>query len=69
VPVLAGRGPVAGPGGQDLFIDAGGRPAVVYAAWERGRVGYGRGVRSMRFDAVIAAGGSLVVAGPTVRHG
>jgi len=44
-PLLHSRGRIAGPGGEDAFVDHRGKLRMVYAAWVKGRAGntlYGR---------------------------
>ena len=43
----SGRG-VAGPGGQEFFVDADGVLRMAYHGWQPGAVGYPRGARSLR---------------------
>lgn len=67
-PLLAWKGEVAGPGGQQIFVDDAGQMWLAYHAWTTGLVGYtgdpGHG-RSFRVDPLIMESGILRVDGPT----
>ena len=61
-PWLAAGGPAAGPGGQELFTDAGDVLRMAYHAWTPGTVGYGvGGARSLRISRVEFPHGRPVV--------
>ena len=47
---------VAGPGGQEWFVDRSGQLCMAYHAWTPGRVGYPNGARSLHVASVSIAG-------------
>lgn len=53
---------VAGPGGQEWFVDRAGQLRMAYHGWTPGRVGYPAGARSLRL-ATVTISGSVPVAG------
>lgn len=54
-----------GPGGQEFFFDASGRPWMAYHAWGA-VVGYGDGgKRSLRLDPIERQEVAVVLRGPT----
>jgi beta-xylosidase len=59
-PWFASDGSVAGPGGQEWFIDSAGALRMVYHGWQPGRVGYPAGTRSMRLAWVTFYGGAAI---------
>jgi beta-xylosidase len=60
-PVLASQGPLAGPGGGELFTDAAGGLRLAYHAWTAGAVGYPHGARSLHLARVTVAGAQPAV--------
>jgi len=51
-PWFASDAEVAGPGGQECFVDRSGRLRMAYHGWTPGRVGYPDGARSMRLATI-----------------
>lgn len=51
-PWLGSDDNVAGPGGQEFFLDAGGGLRMAFHGWQPDAVGYPQGVRSLRMVAV-----------------
>jgi beta-xylosidase len=47
-PWFASDADVAGPGGQEFFVDHGGALRIAYHGWQPGQVGYPAGVRTLR---------------------
>jgi beta-xylosidase len=65
-PLFAGRGDVAGPGGQEFFRDVKGNLWMAYHAWDARFVGYAKlGRRSLRIDRVTFVGDTPMLHGPT----
>ncbi|HEX4865693.1 MAG TPA: family 43 glycosylhydrolase, partial [Acidimicrobiales bacterium] len=59
-PWFASDANVAGPGGQEWFIDQAGQLWMAYHGWTPGRVGYPHGARSMRLARVSMGDGPQV---------
>jgi beta-xylosidase len=51
-PWFAADAEVAGPGGQEFFIDSTGSVRMAYHGWQPGRVGYPGGARTLRLATV-----------------
>lgn len=66
-PILHAGRSVAGPGGQTVFADAGGALWLGYHGWSAAAVGYPRGRRTFRLEALTFVGDRPVVRGPTDR--
>jgi hypothetical protein len=64
-PLFGSANGAAGPGGVELFTDAGGDTWMAYHAWADGAVGYPDGVRSLRIDRITFAEGRPWVHAPT----
>ncbi|MDQ2997497.1 MAG: glycoside hydrolase family 43 protein [Chloroflexota bacterium] len=65
-PIFAYMKQVLGPGGQELFTDAGGNLWMSYAGWTAPDAGYRiGGERSLRIDRIGFADGKPVIVGPT----
>ena len=47
-PWFASDAEVAGPGGQEFFVDTSGSLRMAYHGWQPGQVGYPRGARTLR---------------------
>ena len=63
-PWMAAGGPVAGPGGQEVLVDATGALRMAYHGWSPGAVGYGvGGARSLRFSRLDFVHGRPVASG------
>jgi beta-xylosidase len=64
-PILKGSLQGAGPGGQEIFTDAGGQLWLVYHSWAFSAVGYGRpgAARTMRLSRLSFANGEPVLGG------
>jgi beta-xylosidase len=60
-PWLSSDRSVAGPGGQEWFVDRTGQVWMAYHGWRPGRVGYPVGARSLRLAKVSFAGGTPTV--------
>lgn len=67
-PLLSTIGVVAGPGGQQIFLDDDSNLWIAYHAWTYGKVGYGGAgnARSFRVDPVEIVNGELTTKGPSV---
>lgn len=66
-PLVAKTDQVAGPGGQEWFVDSDGNPWIVYHGWTPPDIGYEMGGRrSLRIDPVFFLGDSLVIEAPSV---
>ena len=63
--LLRSTGPVAGPGGQEVFRRPDGTTWIAYHAWTAGKVGYPHGARSLRIDKLGLVGGRPFVGSPT----
>jgi hypothetical protein len=57
VPWFASDGCLAGPGGQEWFVDGTGALRMAYHGWNPARVGYPDGARSLRLALVSFDGG------------
>ncbi len=66
-PLLAARGSVAGPGGQDVFADAEGAWWIAYHGWNAATVGYPQGQRQLRLEPLAFVGDRPVLDGPSER--
>mgnify|MGYP006290214769 CR=1 FL=1 len=64
-PLLAARGSVQGPGGQEFFSDPQGQLWMAYHAWTKPHVGYPAGKRSLRLEPVRFEAGKPIIPGPT----
>ena len=60
-PLLGTRGPIAGPGSADAFVDLQGNLRFVYAAWDAGHVADGSYGRPMHVATLKAVGTRLTV--------
>jgi beta-xylosidase len=60
-PWLSSDANVAGPGGQEWFVDQSGQLHIAYHGWTPGRVGYPQGARSLHLATVSFSGGVPVV--------
>lgn len=67
-PLLATQGLVAGPGGQQIFLDDDKNLWIAYHAWTYGKVGYGGAgnARSFRVDQVSIFNEIVTTTGPTL---
>jgi hypothetical protein len=59
-PWFASDDSVAGPGGQEWFVDGTGATRMAYHGWQPSRVGYPGGARSMRLASVSFDGGAPI---------
>ena len=50
---------VAGPGGQEFFVDAAGALGMAYHGWQPGRIGYPGGARTLRIAHLSFDGGGV----------